>query len=259
MPLPAKSPCSTVLSTKAVARVGKRRRDDCTDPSAFSRRGPATATSPLASRCSTITPAASPTSSASGFSRSRYRPPAAAMPWLLPAVNPRFSPLASRRTPGNSRTTISALPSDEALSTTSTSRARVSVGVGEAGDWPGTCRRKPGLARTDERQRRSRSRTFQETMITERSGARVEGGHDIPLAYGPGRRDGRQGRGPAVATCRISACALQHSRPGRSWCGDTGCRQREPALPWHWRQRRARCRRTARSPRSRVWRPPRPR
>src|SRR5262245_5094053 len=95
----------------------------------------------------------------SGLSTSRKSPCDSAYAWLLPRANPSLPGLATRRTRAsapNSARTMSALPSDEALSTTIVS-ARI----------PSTD------CSADLRQSRSRSRVFHETTRIERSGQTI--------------------------------------------------------------------------------------
>ena len=89
----------------------------------------------------------------SGLITRRISPRDSAYAWLLPRANSSLRPFATRRRRGstsNSRRTMSALPSTEALSTTMTS-ARI----------PSTAER------TERRQSRSKSLVFHETTRTD--------------------------------------------------------------------------------------------
>ena len=100
-----------------------RPNDNSARPPASTRRGPATATSGWASSTSSRRSIAPAGTTVSLLRSRRFVPLLARMPMLVPRANPRLSPVSMTRTPG-CRRAASALPSDDALSTTITSWLR---------------------------------------------------------------------------------------------------------------------------------------
>ena len=145
--------CRGKRSSATWARPGKRKALRCKLPSGLSRRG---ATSPArrwrSIKRTRISNAPGRTTVSGLSSRNRW-PRAACMPWLLAAPKPRLVALAISCTCGYAARSRSGVPSDEALSTTITS-AQPPTSAG----------------RSESRQSRSRSRTFQPTMITDSVG-----------------------------------------------------------------------------------------